>query len=552
MRFLLGKPLKQTQIHQCWRLQLPNYVLYQQLDTFYTQMNSPIKLTTDETELVECLEKFVSESGLQTVMRIAGGWVRDKLLNINSYDIDISLDNCTGVEFASKLNAWLETKQKDTHRIGVIKCNPEQSKHLETATVRLAGLSIDFVNLRTETYAVNSRIPENVTFGTALEDARRRDLTFNALFYNLNTKEVEDLTGMGLEDLKNGLIRTPLDPLVTLLEDPLRTLRVIRFASRFGFEVASCVQSACTNSQVHNALGSKVSKERIGKEIQTMIACKHPERGFALIYEYGLAPIIFESPTTPISPRSTGSNATSNEDQTKPPTLNEDVFAAGLQATDRLCPLLADEKRREADTSAHEETWDQDVRILWLGAFLHGFYGSTAIDAKGKFKNTINWQLTDCLHFPRRDSVRVETYLASANGFLGLMKEKEPTRRQLGEVLRLGVGGNWPLAILLAASMSPSDQPALKVLEERIREVIGDEPVWNIAALYSGEKLRNILPALPNGPSFKNVLQEEIGWMLENPMPAVDSAEYSVWMDDCKMFLQTKFPQFVSRKTSDL
>jgi tRNA nucleotidyltransferase (CCA-adding enzyme) len=69
-------------------------------------------------------------------------------------------------------------------------------------------------------------------FGTATEDAYRRDFTINAMFYNIITEQVEDLTAKGLDDLKNGIIRTPLPALQTFKDDPLRLLRAIRFAGR--------------------------------------------------------------------------------------------------------------------------------------------------------------------------------------------------------------------------------------------------------------------------------------------------------------------------------
>ncbi|CAO2145272.1 unnamed protein product, partial [Urochloa humidicola] len=87
---------------------------------------------------------------------------------------------------------------------------------------------IDFVNLRSETYAENSRIP-TMEVGTAKEDAYRRDLTINSLFFNINNNSVEDLTGRGIEDLKRGLIVTPLPAKATFLDDPLRVIRAIRF-----------------------------------------------------------------------------------------------------------------------------------------------------------------------------------------------------------------------------------------------------------------------------------------------------------------------------------
>lgn len=95
--------------------------------------------------------------------------------------------------------------------------NPEQSKHLETAALRLHGPPIDLVHLRSETYTAESRIP-TIQVGTPEQDASRRDFTINSLFYNVNQQKVEDLTGKGLDDLKNGIIRTPLDPHITLMD----------------------------------------------------------------------------------------------------------------------------------------------------------------------------------------------------------------------------------------------------------------------------------------------------------------------------------------------
>ncbi len=91
---------------------------------------------------------------------------------------DIATDNIFGVEFAKKLNDWLTSQGEKHSAIGAIMKNPEKSKHLETATMNFRGFSIDFVNLRTETYSDESRIPSTL-IGTPSEDAFRRDLTIN-------------------------------------------------------------------------------------------------------------------------------------------------------------------------------------------------------------------------------------------------------------------------------------------------------------------------------------------------------------------------------------
>ena len=112
---------------------------------------------------------------------------------------------------------------------GVIKANNEKSKNLETAVIKIEEQFIDLVNLRSEVYTDDSRIPA-VKIGTPEEDALRRDLTLNSLFYNINTRQIEDFTNSGLDDLTNKIARTPLQPLQTFTDDPLRILRVIRFA----------------------------------------------------------------------------------------------------------------------------------------------------------------------------------------------------------------------------------------------------------------------------------------------------------------------------------
>src|SRR5690606_4136775 len=103
--------------------------------------------------------------------------------------------------------------------------NPEKGKHLETATTKVFDLDIDFVNLRGNSYGESAASAGSGTslrteIGSPQEDAMRRDATVNALFYNLNTSEIEDFTGKGLEDLEKGILRTPLSPSETFHDDP--------------------------------------------------------------------------------------------------------------------------------------------------------------------------------------------------------------------------------------------------------------------------------------------------------------------------------------------
>ncbi|KAJ8122299.1 hypothetical protein ONZ43_g1476 [Nemania bipapillata] len=247
-------------------------------------ITTTIDLTPKEIQLKELLldaAEYVSSSqptSEPVILRWAGGWVRDKLLGIESHDIDTAINIMTGEAFALKICELCEkpeTVEKhgiesaDVGNLHKIARNPDKSKHLETTTIKLFGLDVDFVNLRKETYSDDSRNPQ-MEFGTAEEDALRRDATVNALFYNLNTGKVEDFTS-GLMDMKSKLIRTPLEPFQTFMDDPLRVLRLVRFASRLGFTIDPAVEEVMGNTKVLDALRLKISRERVGVEVEKML-----------------------------------------------------------------------------------------------------------------------------------------------------------------------------------------------------------------------------------------------------------------------------------------
>ena len=211
-----------------------------------------------------------------------------------SVDIDIALDDMFGGEFAELLNTKLYS-DADKKKFGIIKANNEKSKHLETATIRVHGIMIDLVNLRCEKYSEDSRVP-TIEIGTPEEDAYRRDLTINSLFYNINKCKVEDFTKMGENDLKMGIVRTPLEPLQTYLDDPLRVLRTIRFATRFDFKIAEDIFMAAKDSRVMEALETKVSYERIGKEMDLMFTAKFPFNSVKYLYDFGIIHLLLKFP----------------------------------------------------------------------------------------------------------------------------------------------------------------------------------------------------------------------------------------------------------------
>lgn len=189
-----------------------------------TQLHE-LQLKDTEEELFSILRETNRQAGLNTTLRCAGGWVRDKLLGKDSVDIDIALDNLLGTQFAEHLSAYLESQGQKVGRIAVVQANPEKSKHLETAKVKINELEVDLVNLRSETYVSDAahRIPE-MALGTPEQDAFRRDFTFNSMFYNINTGTVEDFTGKGKRDLADGIVRTPMQPQETFMDGMLSTI----------------------------------------------------------------------------------------------------------------------------------------------------------------------------------------------------------------------------------------------------------------------------------------------------------------------------------------
>ena len=222
---------------------------------------------------------FLNNNPKDSIFRVAGGWVRDKLLSIPNDDIDITIDNITGQEYISLLS---ESKSDISQIYKVIHNTNEKSSKLQTASINLYGKDIDIVNLRKEEYTKNSRVPI-ITKGTPEEDAMRRDITINCLFYNINKKCVEDFTNQGISDLKKGIINMPKDPKISFDEDPLRILRIIRFATRFKFSLA---ENIVDNLYIKDEFKNIISRQRIEKEFSKMMENENYFASVYILYKY--------------------------------------------------------------------------------------------------------------------------------------------------------------------------------------------------------------------------------------------------------------------------
>jgi poly(A) polymerase len=218
------------------------------------------------------------EAGVGAQVCIVGGFVRDLLLGRpGDTDIDIVVEGGSAEAAAE----WL--RQRWDRRARVVSFERFGTAQIAFASPRVGRLTLEFVRARAEAYSPESRKPE-VRAGTLEEDAERRDFTINALLLD-SRGEVLDPTGRGLEDLRLGVLRTPLPPLETFSEDPLRMLRAARFVSQLEFELAPGVEEAMTAMAPRLAI---VSPERIRDELIKLLLAARPSLGLRILNRTGL------------------------------------------------------------------------------------------------------------------------------------------------------------------------------------------------------------------------------------------------------------------------
>lgn len=253
------------------------------------QVNTNIQanLTKDEVEIFSIIKEVIEKYAPSTIAYAVGGWTRDKLIGVPSDDIDVMLSNIPGEDFARLVTKHIGAKDAHT-----IRSNPEKSKHITTSKAYIPLSSgkvqeVDFAQARTEVYKEDSRIPE-IKDATPQEDAFRRDLTINSVFYNINENKLEDFTGNGIKDLTTNTIRTPLDPIKTFSDDPLRIFRVIRFSSKYNGNIDPETYRAMTNPQLRDEIKKKISKERIGQEFVKMLKNPNAQKAIELLKDTGL------------------------------------------------------------------------------------------------------------------------------------------------------------------------------------------------------------------------------------------------------------------------
>lgn len=471
-----------------------NFRLLHTMATFkYTGEVPKISLNETESQIIEILNKYTNSRNDNIILRITGGWVRDKLLNKPSHDIDIGIEGCSGESFVMGLQEWLDGN--DATKIHKIKKNPEKSKHLETCTTKICGLDIDFVNLRSESYTKDSRIP-NITEGTPIEDAFRRDATLNALFFNLKKMEIEDLTGSGLKDLSDKILRTPLDSKTTFLDDPLRCLRLIRFASNYGFKLDSKAIESMKLNEIKDALKTKISRERIGVEFKKMIENKRGIEGIIealkLIKEVEFTCIFDLGDTIPIPEN------WENEFNHKY-LLNEGIL-------DSIDNIINYEKREDLIID------DINDSIIFYCSLILNKWGNEKIKIGKKINYVSYYCILNGIKMPLKIAEYVSLIISKIPKNEEFFKIEELNRFEIAEKFILPFKDKWLLNLKINKCLGTkkTDEILNKINELELQNIYKEN------LLINGKEVMTIVNKKA-GPWLKNINEELFKWQINNP-----------------------------------
>ena len=538
----------------------PDSQLY---DTDVAQLSRTISLSSSEKELFDLLIAARNRYCRSTTIRVAGGWVRDKLLqqsNAPCRDIDLVLSDVSGMEFVDMLRRYLD----DENLLGMLDSEAEddnnarqtpkksskgeKADHLQTASLCINGFDLDFVRLRNERYG-DDRIPDKVDVGSIVEDAWRRDLTINALYYNINTNQVEDWTEQGLQDLQLRNIATPRPTLKTFLEDPTRLLRAIRFAAQLSWTIDPKLFRAAGDLRVRYAMQTKVSRDAMGKGIDACFGTRDPSRAIKLLLATNLIDVIF-----PLG------------DYKVPTPVQITIFLAGLDSLSRVQTLAS-----RIFTDGVE--WnDTRRRHLFYASFLKPLYelcddsllnGTSKRDRK---QTAFHRLLAEGLRLSKSDAKSIEALLRSSTdlrdlvGDLDVMnsnlsnQEKSDLRWRFWKALR-PLGRLRKESIVFSLTLLP--MPLSVAVEKYFRlihiieiELGLDsnmlEGQYKIQPIVSGAQIqKHVLPGM-QGKAFQEVLSAQEEWQIRHchhHLPNDDVVEFDV-ENQLIDHLQTKFPQY--------
>lgn len=231
-----------------------------------------------DNKMLSLIAKSISGTEWEGKVYVVGGLVRDFLMGKESNDIDLLIDGDinAGIDFSLWFTKNAKIYKKDS--------NPLIYGTYGTSMFHFMGEKIECVAPRSEKYKDDSRNPI-VESCTLEEECLRRDLTINSLFINLSNHTLYDFSGKGVNDIHDHIIRSTSEPDIIFSQDPLRMLRCIRFASRYGWNIDSDTLYGIKNNVERINI---ISQERITEEINKILISPNPAMGLSLLVDTGL------------------------------------------------------------------------------------------------------------------------------------------------------------------------------------------------------------------------------------------------------------------------
>lgn len=370
------------------------------------------------------------------------------------------------------------------HAIGDVKqdyttvaADPERGKHNTCYMITLFGICVDVLDIRQ---------------GNVVVDAQQRDLTVNAMFYNIQRGIVEDVTGMGLDDLRDHVLRTPVAPEITLAYDPLRAVRVARFACKLRYTVHPSLALALQRPQVREDLARKTARDRVGAEMKKALGDLggSPALCIRVIVEAGLFGVVFEA------------------DEGEP---DHHVAQQALARCDAVAALLSEGAFGVNSTTTTMTALSQEA--LFMAACLWHRAGRLDTDSKGRRTPAIQGIVVNLMRLSQQlagDTMRI------AGCCEVLLRMQLPAKRlELGRCLRQA-GELWVFGCMLAASIvGAQGKPHVQALWNAVHgfHLVG---CWNLKHILNGHEVGALLQ-LPKGPIFTLLMDRLMDEQLSHP-----------------------------------
>lgn len=334
-----------------------------------------------------------------------------------------------------------------------------------------------------------------------VEDANHRDLTINAMFYNINLRQVEDPTGFGVSDLKRGLLRAANpDAAFMLRYDPLRAVRVMRFKACTRYAVDEYLKEALSQPALCEQFLVATKRDRIGQELKKAFDARNDVAGAVrLLAETRLFGAVLLG---------LGGDGL---------VLHRDMSEHATRRVDALQQLLASDS--------------PTVFPSFLGLVLATCFWELRDSANSALRvkeSDIYSTIVGALRLSHQDGEAAVVISRGANRFRELVNEP-PSRLQLGLCLRF-CGALWPSAWLLA--VAADEDLGRRTLFERLRQQIDElrlDGVWAMKPLLNGNQIGKLL-GIPPGPVFAVLTERLIEEQLKRPLLTQSEAEEFLFM----------------------